>query len=125
MSIREQILAATDFDVETVDVPKWGVSVRVRTLTAAQRDQFEAGLTGDGRGNLGNIRARLVCLCVVDDDGRRVFSDEDAHLLGTKSGLEVDKVFQVARRLNGMSAAAVEELEKNSPPAPSDASPSA
>lgn len=114
---RDAILKATDLPHEDVDVPEWGGTVRVRTLTGAERDQFEASiveLRGKKRKiNTANIRAKLVALSVVDEQGNRLFSDADVALLGKKSAAALDRVFAVAQRLSGVTEDDVEELEKN------------
>jgi hypothetical protein len=63
--------------------------------------------------NLKNIRAKLVALTVVDEEGNRIFSDSDASALGKKSAAALDRVFEVAQRLSGLRPEDVEELSKN------------
>ena len=59
---------------------------------------------------------------MVDEAGERLFSNDDVVALGKKNASALDKVFAIAQKLNGLSAADVEELEKNSGSAQSDAS---
>jgi len=126
---RDAILAATDLPSETVDVPEWGGSVLVRGLTGAQRDQFEASvLVGKGRNrdvNLRNLRAKLVALSIVGEDGTALFAEADLEALGQKSAVAIERVFDAARKLSGMTAGDVEELTKNSESGQSAASTSA
>lgn len=127
---REQILGADDLKSEDVPVPEWGGTVRVRALSGAERDAYEAGivtLRGDGSKtvNMKNLRGRLVSLSCVDEDGSRLFTDEDAIALGDKSASALERVFDVARRLSGLSEEDVEELAEGFAPAPSDGSTSA
>ena len=123
------ILAAQDLQTEDVEVPEWGGAVRVRSFTGRERDAFEASMVrGDGRDrkvDLTNMRARLVGLTVIDESGQRLFTDEEADLLGAKSGAALDRVFAVAQKLNGLSGADVDELSKNSSGVPSAVSTSA
>lgn len=115
MSIRDQILQANDLPREVVVVPEWGsASVTVRTLTAAERDLFDASLSAgqSGRRDLDNVRARLLVLALVDDAGDRLFADGDADALGKKSSLVLARLFAVASRLNGIGQVG-DELEKN------------
>ena len=123
------ILAANDLKSEDVEVPEWGGAVRVRSFTGRERDAFEASMVrGDGRDrrvDLTNMRARLVGLTVIDESGQRLFTDEEADLLGAKSGAALDRVFAIAQKLNGLSGADVEELSKNSSGVPSAVSTSA
>src|SRR5690606_41735748 len=83
---REAILAAKDLPRELVEVPEWGGAVYVRALTGAERDAFEQSIVEqrgrDARMNLNNLRAKLVALTAVDENGERLFSDKDAELLG-------------------------------------------
>ena len=115
---RDAILEAQDLQHEEVYIPEWGGSVRVRTLTGAERDAFEQSIVDqrgkDTRMNLRNIRAKLVALTVVDGVGKRLFCDADAKLLGQKSASALDKIFDVAQRLSGLRDEDVEELAKNS-----------
>lgn len=116
---KDEILAADDLPTEDVEVPEWGGTVRVRTLTGAERDRFEESITqvkgGSVKTNYANLRARLVALCAVDEQGRRLFSDADAAALGRKSAAALDRVFIAARRLNGMSDADIEEMTSGFP----------
>ncbi len=108
------ILAALDIKTEDVPVPEWGGIVRVKTLTGTERDAFESGLVGtDNKRNLENLRARLLSLAIVDENGSRVFSESDAALLGSKSAAALDRLFDVAQRLNGIGATAEAAIEKN------------
>lgn len=115
---REQILQANDIITETISVPEWGGEVLVRGLSGSQRDAFEdATLDQKGKSRrviLANIRARLCALSIVDENGKRMFTDEDVRALGRKSAAALDRVFSAAQRLSGLSDEDVEELAKNS-----------
>lgn len=125
MLTRDQILAAADLPCEDVDVPEWGGTVRVRTFTGADRDAFEAAMGEKGKRRLVNIRARLASLTIVDENGKLVFSEDDIEMLGTKSAGALDRVFAVASRLNGLTAADAKALEGNSVAGQNDSSTSA
>jgi hypothetical protein len=114
---RDAILQAQDLPQERVSVPEWSGEVIVRGLTGAERDQFEQSIVEqrgkNTRMNLRNIRGKLVALCVVDEEGNRIFRDEDADALGKKSAAALDRVFSVAQRLSGLRNEDVEELAGN------------
>jgi hypothetical protein len=59
-----------------LDVIEWGGVVRVRSFTGRERDAFEASIVlGEGKGRKGdltNMRARLVGLTVIDETGQRL-----------------------------------------------------
>ncbi|MFS8534357.1 MAG: hypothetical protein FWJ65_04295 [Limnochordales bacterium] len=110
---RDDIIKIDDRKYEEVPVPEWGGTVRVRSLTGRERDQFEQSLVDKRTGRLSrlaNARARLVALCLVDEQGNRLFSTDEAALLGQKSAAALERVFEVARRLCGMSDDDLAEL---------------
>lgn len=110
-----------DLQREDVPVPEWGMLMTVRGMTAGERDSFETSLSDSkGKPVLENIRARLVSRCVVDENGKRLFSDDDVAKLAKKAGKAVDRLFSAAQRLSGMSNRDIEELEKNFGAGPSD-----
>lgn len=114
MLTREQILAAADLPRESVDVPEWGGTVIVQTMTGADRDAFEASvITADGKPNLRNMRAKLVAACVVDESGHRLFTAADIEALGGKSASALERISRVAQRLNRMGDEQLEELKGN------------
>jgi len=111
---RDAVLAATSVPIETVKVPELGGEVRVRGMTGTERDAFEASCV-QGRGrkrdfNMQNLRAKMVAYCCVDDDGRRLFTDQDLDRLGAIRADVLDRLFGVAQRLSGMRDEDVEEL---------------
>lgn len=112
---REQILAADDSSIETVGVPEWGGEVGVKTLTGFEKDLWESERqTKDGNFNLENIRASLVAIAACDEQGLRLFSLNDVVDLGKKSVRALDRVFQAAKKLNGVSDEELDELEGES-----------
>jgi hypothetical protein len=119
---RDTILSAPDLPRETVPVPEWGGEVLVRGLTGAERDAFEescyTGRGKDRRENFANLRARLVALAIIGEDGTRVFAEADVKALGGKSAAGLDRVFAVIQRLNGLRERDVEDLAGNFEPSP-------
>lgn len=123
------ILAAEDLPYREVDVPEWGGTVRLRTMSGTERDAWEASMVQQNgkvrKVNTANIRAKLLALALVDEEGARLFDDADIRLLGAKSAKVMDRLFDVARELNGLSEDDVEELAEGFGDAQSDASTSA
>lgn len=115
---REEILKANDIKTESVSVPEWGGDVMVRGLTGAQRDDYEATLIRmkgtDAQMNLRNARAKLVQRSCVDADGALLFNEDDVVALSRKSAAALERVFEVAQRLSGLSKSDIDDLTKNS-----------
>lgn len=132
--IRTAILEAVDTEIDHVPCPEWADgewdgTVKMRGLSGTERDDFEASCqqlrkSRDERTGkqvreavpvLTNIRAKLVVKCALDpDDDSRLFTDQDAPALGLKSGKVLDRLYECAARLSGISDADLEDLAKNS-----------
>lgn len=114
MLTRDMILEADDLKTETVKVPEWGGEVRVRMMTAADRDVYEQRLFQSREGGtIKNIRATLAAMCLVDDEGGRMFNEDDIEILGRKSASALNRVFEAAQRLNRITDDDLEELQGN------------
>ncbi|MFJ8153971.1 phage tail assembly chaperone [Streptomyces sp. NPDC094468] len=120
---RDSILQASDVRTKTVPVPEWGGDVILRGLTGEELDAYQASRrqvrnAGTKQQELviiqDNARASLLVKCIIDDDGARVFTDQDAGLLGMKNGKVLDRLFDVASDLSGLSDEDQEEMEGNS-----------
>lgn len=110
---KEAILSADDRKTRDIEVPEWGGTVRVATMTASERDRWEAETYGGAKPNTIDFRARFVALCLVDEKGARMFSDKEVSALGSKSAAALQRVFAAAQELNALTDKAVEDLEKN------------
>jgi hypothetical protein len=99
---------------ERVDTPEWPKLpvVWVRTMTGTERNAVEVAVR-DKRG-MGNYQALMLVRCLCDENGERLFADVDAVALGRKNALVLQRLLEVAMRVNGMDAASQEEMEKNS-----------
>lgn len=133
MSLRDDILAIDDLPTESVEVPEWGVTLAVRSMTGAERDRYEMDLMQDQQKakkngkefGFTNIRARLVVMCTVDADGKRVFHDDDVERVGRKSSAAIVRLYDAASKLNAISDEEVAELAGESNPSGNVASISA
>jgi hypothetical protein len=119
---RAQILNSSDLKKQEVDVPEWGGTVFVRTMTGAQRDSLEGRVKGENRDN---IRAYIAASTVCDEYGRLLFTAADVTDLGNKSGAALDRIFEVAISLNKISKGDVEKLEGESRAIPGSDGPTA
>lgn len=116
MLSKEAILSAVDRNRVLIDVPEWGGSVWVAAISAAEKDAFDAenfvkrGERYEPR--LDNVKARFLVRCLEDDDRKPLFGLHDAAALGAKSAAVIDRLYEVAARLNKVDATQ-EESAKN------------
>jgi hypothetical protein len=111
---REEILAKTDLKKETVTVEEWGGEVIVSSMSGTYRDAWEQSIRQkDASGNLVSPRAKLVIFTVVDEQGNRIFKDDDIEAIGKISSEALEKICTVAMRLNGLGAEEISKAKKN------------
>jgi hypothetical protein len=111
VNLRDKILAANDRTFEVLHVPEWDCDVRVYTMTAGDKTRI-VKLFNDGVPD--DYFARLVYLCVCDENGVRVFSESDIKDLQDKSAIPVSRIAEVASRLNKLNETPEALAEKNS-----------
>lgn len=114
---------------KVVLVPEWGGDVCIRELTGTERDSYEASIFTPGgvasvnakqktqRIDLSNARARLVALCLIDDNGQRLYKDNEIYALGKLNARGLDRVYDECRKLSGITdddQAEIEAALKNS-----------
>lgn len=114
---KQDIFAVDDRPMQPVDVPEWGGGIFVRAMSGLERDTYEGGLL-ERRGlpmreKLKNTRAELVVLCVVDEDGNRLFSDEDIDPVSGKNAEVLTRIAMAASKLNKLDGASVDEETEN------------
>lgn len=112
----QDIFGADDSKTETVKVPEWGGEILIKTLTAQERDAFEAesvttNKSGRKEQDLRNFRARYVSKIAINEDGSPLFKTrQEIAMLGSKSARALDRVFEAGTKLNLMTEEDIEEL---------------
>lgn len=117
MLSKKDILAVSDIKCEEVEVIEWGGSVMVYGLTGKQRGELEASVV-EMRGqtqimHLQNLKVLMCSMAIRDENGARMFDSDEVDELGAKSTQALERVYDVAQRLSGMSTTEVEKLSKN------------
>src|SRR5512133_1899019 len=109
---KKQILEAQDRKFKDLEVPEWGGTVRVGTMSGKERDSYERVFGDIREGTMdASIRASLCAACVVDENGVPLFTKADLQALGEKSGAALDRVFDVAVELNALGRKQEEKLK--------------
>lgn len=113
MLSREDILSKNDLKREVVSVPEWSGDICVSEMTAAARDEWEqAIISKDDGGRIVNPRAKLVAATVIDpDSGKLLFTESDILALSRLSAKAIDRITDVAQRINGLSSQAIDAID--------------
>jgi hypothetical protein len=97
--------------IVTIFVPEWGGDVCLREITAGQRDQWDAWqIENEGAARYANIRARLLVLTICDEQGARLFADNDIAVVSGLPAMSIDKLWDASCKLVGLRP---EDVEKN------------
>lgn len=123
---RDAILAAQDLELLPVEVPEWGGTVYVRRMTGPELDDWQlAGYAlvdaspADPYAAGRNVRARLVLATACSADGLPLFRKEDLPALQQRAGVALGRVYEAARKHNGLAPETLDELEGKAEAAPS------
>lgn len=127
---KDAILKAMDLEYRDVAVPEWGGTVRIREMSAGDRQRFtmldaaRVKAHENGEQTMG-VEATIVSLSLVDASGARLFTDEEIVELERKSSHALKRVYAVAMEISAIDRKAAEEVAKNSETSQSEDSPSA
>ncbi len=123
---RDDIFDIQDIEIESLDVPEWGGMLYVKGMTGTERDRFEASIIDkpgkNARVKMDNIRAKLCAETICDEQGVKLFTPGDIKKLGEKSAAALQRVFDVAQRLSGITEEDIDELAEDMEANPSDGS---
>jgi len=116
VDLRAQILEKSDLEEEKLYIPEWDCTILVRALNGADRaNLLQNNTLASGKPDLKKMYPALAILSMRDPDTHKlIFEPADRDALNTKSGAALERVAEVAIRLNHLTPDAVKDAEKNS-----------
>ncbi len=116
MDLRAQILAKADLEEELLEIPEWECTVLIRALNGADRAQLlQHNTLADGKPDLKKMYPMLAITSIRDPETKKlIFEPTDRDALNNKSGAALERVAEVALRLNHMIPESLRVAEKNS-----------
>lgn len=114
---RDEILAVSDIKEETIAVPEWDTTLKLRGLTLGEINHITNFATRKD-GKLDNLR--MNALMFVRGVVEPKFTDQDAEALAGKSAGVILRVAVKISELSGVSVEALASALKNSESGPSD-----
>jgi hypothetical protein len=106
----DDILGADDIRTEYVEVPEWGGTVRLRSLTGLERDRIVNASQKDENGPA--FYARVVAASLIDDDGKNIADPSAAAKLVKKNAGALFRVWKACARLSGIGDDALDQAEQ-------------
>ena len=109
-----------EVEKEWVSIPEWGTDkgVYIKVMTAFEKDAYQRSLMqknpdGSFFADSANVTAKLVAACTVDAECKLLFDFSDIVPLGKKSSIIMERLAEVARRVNAIGQKEMEKLIKN------------
>jgi hypothetical protein len=106
-----QILAANDRRLEAVEVPEWGGTVYLKTLSVGEGLALEAAIHPDEPDKTVGV---YLSYTLADEDGKLLFEPGDFEALYTKSPQVITRLFEHARAMNQMEKGQDEVIAEKS-----------
>lgn len=124
---RADILSAVPTHYEDVPTDEWGegTAMRVRAMDFDTRDMWELAqiaFVDDKSGeSFRGLRAKIVARCVIDESGKRLFTDADVAQFEKLDAAPIARAWKAIQRLSKVDTIEdeVEEAVKNSDGSPS------
>lgn len=112
MDLRQKILGTEEppLTLREFPVPEWNCSVWIRGWTAAEMDTVGRW----ARDKVPNFQARVLCLVLCDQSGKRLFRDEDVEAIGEKFAPTVHRIYAATEEISGATEESAETARKNS-----------
>jgi hypothetical protein len=110
MSLADDILSADQSQSLKVNVPEWKCDVWIRSLPLGDLQAWELdALRSNGQG-IDDYRTRYLSKCLVDADGKPLFSNDQLKRLSGKVGA---RLYKLAQQHNEIDEKEIQELGKN------------
>jgi len=121
MEIRNQILEAMDQKLEKVEVDGWPVPVFIPDIGAATKYAWDEQLLLLPKEDAPDfdplqfhkLKCWLLVRSLCDENGKKIFEDDDEDLLKKKSNKIIENLFNKVAEKNILLPKDVDKLEKN------------
>lgn len=113
MGLREQIKAASFRKPLKVHVKEWNIDLYVRVLSVGERDEWELAwidIRSKGVSKFQNFRAFYLVRTLCDENGVRIWQDNEIDEVASLDGAVMGELFDVAQKHNKLTEADVVEL---------------
>lgn len=116
-SSKQELMKLKDEGREPVSFPIGGKDFLVKPLGDREQAEWEMDCCDDTGVRdpikLESMRPRLIVKCLVDEDGRRLFTDEEYEELEEWPSRVTQPLFDLCSKLCGLDGSEIEEAKKN------------
>ncbi len=107
--LTKQDLMTRKLAIRKIDIPEWG-TVYIRRLAGGEQDNWEKSIKDLDAWQL-KVQILLRTLC--DEEGKRLFTDNDSELLNEIDGSVLVKLARLALKFNRIEEKDIKTLEEN------------
>lgn len=108
------ILQKDDFHYEEIEVPEWGGTLRLKSLSGTERTAI-IKLLNQKKDTADGVYEKAIIFSAVNADGGKIFEDNASTLaiLQSKDAAVTQRIGAEVMKLSGLSADSKDEAEKN------------
>lgn len=108
------ILQSDDFRYEEIEVPEWGGSLRLKSLSGTERTAV-IRMLNQKKDTVDGVYEKVIIFSAVDADGRKIFEDNQSTLsiLQGKDAGVTQRIAMKALELSGLGPNSKDDAEKN------------
>lgn len=110
MGLADDILAADQAQTLKVNVPEWKCDVYIRSLPLGDLQAWELACLRSKGDGVDDYRTRYLAKCLVDADGKELFTSEQLKRI---SGTVGARLFKIAQKHNELDDKEIEDIGKN------------
>lgn len=108
------ILQSDDFRYEEIEVPEWGGSLRLKSLSGTERTAI-LKLLNQKKDTVDGVYEKVIIFCAVNAEGGKIFEDNQNTLaiLQAKDASVTQRIGMKALELSGLGQNSKDNAEKN------------
>jgi len=111
MLSKDDIFKAKDFEIKEIEVPEWGGSIFIKSMSGYARAKLVADV--QNKIDLDKLQLRVLINCICDSEGKLLFSEADLQKLGTKNPEVLSMLEKECCKISGIGTEAEGTIEKN------------
>lgn len=104
MLTKDMILSAKDIQVKELKIDEWNGSIYIRKFNGFSREKIEnLAMDCNKKNEYSNFRTKVLIEGISDENGFKIFSDDDIKKLSEKNGEVLDRIFKAVMSFNGLT----------------------
>lgn len=116
MGLRDLILKSEDIKLNKIHVKEWGCDIYIKQICPREQNEYFQWCDEErkkyGELSIGRVNSKYVTMLVCDENGKRVFSDDDFDKIMEKNACVINYIAEKINDINTFTTAEVEDIAK-------------